>query len=103
MDNFQNEFVMGLFLDDADLTTVNKSVIAMTELLVENEKSLNAFHEAISMVHPSEINDVPTLEPPQVITDYYGQAVVNFSNENYEAIFKAKKTTVKVLIKYVLL
>lgn len=102
MDNFQKELVMGFFLDDANLSTVSKSVLLMTDLIIENDKNLNVFNDGLlCMEKASEINDdkTSTLEPPQALKDYYEEAVINFSDHDYEAIFKAKKTTVKVIIK----
>lgn len=96
MDNFQKEFVLGFFLDDANLSTVNKSVMAMTNLLMDNVDNLDSINEAICMEKPSVVNDKG---PPQILKDYYEQAVLNFSDEDYENIFKAKKTTVQVKTK----
>lgn len=95
MDNFQKEFVMAFFVDNDNLTTVNRSIMAMTNLLFENVENLDAYNEVISREKLSEIIDNSVVEPP-LIQDYYEQAVVNFSDEDYEATFKAKKTTVQV-------
>lgn len=103
MDNFEKEFVMEMFLDDDNITTFNRMIVATTDVIVENTESLSAFTELLHKEHLQTVRDVeicgaapspPIQKKRQKVNIEH--TVLNYSDSQYYETFKMRRSTVQV-------
>lgn len=101
MNNFQKEFLMGMFLDNDNACTMNRLVVAVANIVSENNNNLDmfstAFEKEFNRTSQTVEHQCPGVVPvTRRIKGFYENTVRNFTNEDYAVRFKMKKSTVQV-------
>lgn len=101
MNNFQKEFVMEFFMDNDSISTINRISVAVADVISENNDNLCSYNEIVRQEFGDEpeidTTDVRALTPVRY-SDYYVKEVQQFNNDDYEATFGMRKSTVQVNI-----
>lgn len=103
MDNFEKEFVMEMFLESDSISTINRLIIATTDVIVENTESLSAFTELLNKEHLHTVRDIeicgaapsPSIQKKRQKVNIE-HTVLNYSDSEYFDIFKMRRSTVQV-------
>lgn len=103
MNNFQKEFIMDMFLDSDHACTMNRLIVATANVISENNDNLNMFSTAVEkefdLTSLTEENQSPGAVPvTRRMKGFYENSVRNFTDADYTAWFKIKKSTVQVVI-----
>lgn len=100
MDNFQKEFLMNMFLDSDNDCNMNRLVVAVANIVKENCENMTRFSNLQQeFAQLSDIREyLGALPLPRRVKGFYEQAVLNFTDEDYNVKFKMKKTTVQVFV-----
>ncbi|CAK1602085.1 unnamed protein product [Parnassius mnemosyne] len=101
--NFDKDFIMELFLDDS-VSTVNKLVVAIANVVHENNENISSFDEILIREQNRQLGkskQVPRkFTVASNINDFYENTAINFTDEDYLEKFRMKKSTVQALISY---
>ncbi|KAF9816240.1 hypothetical protein SFRURICE_003791 [Spodoptera frugiperda] len=105
MNNFQKEFIMDMFLDSDHACTMNRLIVATANVISENNDNLNMFSTAVEkefdLTSLTEENQSPGAVPvTRRMKGFYENSVRNFTDADYTAWFKIKKSTVQALINF---
>lgn len=102
MNNFQKEFMMSMFLDNDNVCTINRLVVAVANIVNENNENINTFYKTLpkefyQTSQPGD-NRSPSLAPiARRIKGFYENTVRNLTDEDYIVKFKMRKSTVQVI------
>lgn len=104
MNNFQKEFMMSMFLDNDNVCTINRLVVAVANIVNENNENINTFYKSL----PKEFHQTSqtgdnrcSLTPiTRRIKGFYENTVRNYTDEDYIVKFKMRKSTVQVIFFY---
>lgn len=105
MDNFDKEFVMNMFLDDDNVCTMNKVIVAVSNIVNEN----NDIITRLSDVTKDELkqcslnsnhNNYNTVPTKRYTKNFYEHIARKFTEDDYNAGYKMQKNTVQELIKF---
>lgn len=106
MDNFAEQFVMEMFLETDSVSTINRLIVATTDVILENTESISAFTEMFNKEHPQIVTDIgrgsgssSKVQKKRQKLDIE-QTVLNYSDSEYVDIFKMRRSTVQVMILY---
>uniref|UniRef100_A0A2A4JWQ4 DDE Tnp4 domain-containing protein n=1 Tax=Heliothis virescens TaxID=7102 RepID=A0A2A4JWQ4_HELVI len=103
MNNFQKEFIMGMFLDDDNASTMERLVVAVANIVSENNENMNKFSTAFEKEYDytSVRVENPGIVPvTRRMKGFYEETVRNFTDEDYAVRFKMKRSTVQTLINF---
>lgn len=103
MNNFEKKFVMEMFLDIDSISTINRLIVATTDVIVENTESISTFTELLNKEHLLDVRDIercgatpsPPIKKKRQKVDIE-HTVLNYTDSEYFDIFKMKKTTAQV-------
>lgn len=103
MNNFQKEFVMNMFLDNDNVCTINRLVVAVANIVNENNENMTMFGNVMMQEFKQSSQVNMNICPGSVpltrrIKGFYEQTVRNFTDEEYAAKFKMKSSTVQVYL-----
>lgn len=101
MNSFQKEFITNLFLDTDSTCNINRLVVAIANVVNENNDNLCIFNELIKKEYDQGFkqNDKDSLchvTSPSKINGYYEYIMQNFSDHDFCIHFKMKRSTVEV-------
>lgn len=102
MDNYVKEFLMEMFLDNDGISTINRLIVATTDVIVENTESLSAFTELLNKEHLQTVRDIdccgaapsPPVQKKRQKLDIE-HTVLNYSDSEYFDIFKMRRSTMQ--------
>ncbi|XP_049708001.2 uncharacterized protein LOC126057001 [Helicoverpa armigera] len=103
MNNFQKEFIMGMFLDDDNASTMERLVVAVANIVSENNENMNKFSTAFEKEfdYTSVRVENPGVVPvTRRMKGFYEDSVRNFTDDDYAVRFKMKRSTVQTLINF---
>ncbi|KAM3967612.1 uncharacterized protein ACR2FA_011166 [Aphomia sociella] len=104
MNHFDKEFITELFLDSDSISTINRLVVAVANVINENNDNVITFNEALNEEYDKVINitkdSVNITSVSKGVKSYYEQTVLNFDDYEYFNRFKMKKATVQALINF---
>ncbi|XP_068626792.1 uncharacterized protein [Battus philenor] len=104
--NFDKDFVMDFFLDDS-VSTVNKVVVAVANVINENNENISVFDEMLikdqmrQILLDTKLKRKNMRAEMSLMKDYYENIVVNFTDEDYIEKLSMKKSTVQALISFI--
>ncbi|CAG9117475.1 unnamed protein product [Plutella xylostella] len=102
MDTFDKEFIMEMFLDNESVSSMNRLIVATTDIIKENNDNAILAEEIWTKEDDSE--DVELSESNHIsrkrVRGFYENTVLQYSDKAYEFIFKMKRTTCQELIKF---
>lgn len=98
MDTFDKEFIMEMFLDNESVSSMNRLIVATTDIIKENNDNAILAEEIWTKEDDSE--DVELSESNHIsrkrVRGFYENTVLQYSDKAYEFIFKMKRTTCQV-------
>ncbi|XP_047020546.1 protein ALP1-like [Helicoverpa zea] len=103
MNNFQKEFIMGMFLDNDNASTMERLVVAVANIVSENNENMNKFSTAFEKEfdYTSVRVENPGVVPvTRRMKGFYEDSVRNFTDDDYAVRFKMKRSTVQTLINF---
>ncbi|XP_014368382.2 protein ANTAGONIST OF LIKE HETEROCHROMATIN PROTEIN 1 [Papilio machaon] len=100
--NFDKDFVMDFFLDDT-VSTLNKVVVAVANVVNENNENTSCFDELLIKEQSTHIireqkQKVKKKSDVTGVKAYFENFVVKFTDEDYLEKYQMKKSTVQALI-----
>lgn len=108
MDKFDREFIMELFLDNDSVTTMNRLIVATTDVVKENNENVSAFKDIFknewlpqkTKQKESKEPAEPRRNPPRNRQKWKCKnedTLSQYSEEEFEERFGMKKHTFQVL------
>lgn len=100
MNDFDKEFITELFLDSDSVSTINRLVVAVANVVYENNENACILNEALkeecSDVLQAMTAETITRAPTKPKESYFEDTILKFSDNEYLDQFKIKKSTVQV-------
>lgn len=94
---------MGMFLDDDNASTMERLVVAVANIVSENNENMNKFSTAFEKEfdYTSVRVENPGVVPvTRRMKGFYEDSVRNFTDDDYAVRFKMKRSTVQTLINF---
>lgn len=102
MDYFDKQFITELFLESDSVTSLNRLVVAIANVVNENNENMNVYNEALKDEFHEVLGaadcELDTSLFSQKTHGYYEHVVQNFNEDDYLAKFQMRKSTVQVLV-----
>ncbi|XP_026758890.1 uncharacterized protein LOC113518257 [Galleria mellonella] len=104
MNRFDKEFITELFMDSDSVFTVNRLVLAVANVINDNNDNITNFNEELNeefqVLKTISTTDINATSVAKGVNSYYENTIKKFDDYEYMNKFKMKKATVQALVHF---